>query len=279
MSMRDYLTTLAPVWLRGGRFERLLFAIGLGMDAQIENAVQAVWMRFPTVCDESALPVLGAERGKRRGPTESTDGFRRRLQTTWDDAQIIGSDWSVLRETLGNLLSLAPGARIVANRYDYPTSDVTDTKWSSYAAGDDTEQPPEFVETSPGNFDWDSNTPTQGSWGWHRMWMIVDSVGDNAWTEPATWPTADDTPIGSLSGCIGLSCDPEVPRALLATAFENRGAHVELKCLVVNFDEDTFDPEGASVPDGNWGVWALPDEDGVYTATRSDDLRYCEVTP
>jgi hypothetical protein len=179
MAIRDMVKTLSPSWLQDGAAERYVYGGGLAMDAVLEKAVQAIHARMPTKADPSALAYIGADRLIPRGLTESDSSYATRLQHAYEDWQIAGSPWATLREVLGFLLAVKPAARTVASQYT-STGTCTGSTWNSYASGDDTSSAPQWA-AGIANFDLDSATPTNGSWGWWRGALIL---------------YADTTPVG-----------------------------------------------------------------------------------
>jgi hypothetical protein len=265
MSFRDKVREMSPTWLQDGRNERLLFTLALGMDLLVEKAVQAVHMFFPTTCDASALPVIGNDRLIPRGATELESRYRQRLQRAPETWQHAGTPWQVLAQALHILLELRPAARMISNRYDdsvFPST-LVDSKWNSYAAGDDADatQPTRTLYAG-GNWDWDSVIRCSSSWTWSRKWIVLESVAPNDWCHQdiGVWGDPDDGVWGDDAPAWGVDVQPEVFDSLWSELLLWGSAHAPVVALIISFDPTHFDPAqpagGGINPDGTYGRWS-----------------------
>lgn len=106
MQQRDIITTAAmgcPPWLDHGTAERYLYDIGLSADAILEKLNQGVKARMPTLCDATALPIIGSDRVMPQYPGESDASYRVRLQEAFDTWREAGSRDAVMVQALGFL--------------------------------------------------------------------------------------------------------------------------------------------------------------------------------
>jgi hypothetical protein len=265
MALREQIKEISPPWLQDGQAERYLFNIGDQQDAILEKVVQGSRMHMPTVCDETALPYIGRDRLIPRGTTETVESYRGTLQQAFEIHQMAGTPWAILRMALRPLLGLRPAARLVAATYDrssYPAP-ITNSKWDSYAAGatpEDTQ--PTHVLVEPGNWDWDSvqyeNCP--GTSNWSRFWIIIESIGPNAWCQPhgETW---DDDGTWDDPRCWDLDCDSAVTDSIWDAILLWKDQNAECAGLIISFDATHFDPAhaagGGINPTGTYGRWSI----------------------
>lgn len=82
LTYRDSLRKLCPPWLQNGLAERILYGLGVQVDAFGDALAAGVKQRFPGHYSFESLPLLGRERRIRRGPAETNDTYAMRL-TRW----------------------------------------------------------------------------------------------------------------------------------------------------------------------------------------------------
>lgn len=281
-SFRDKIKEMSPTWLADGRNERLMYTLALGLDLLAEKAVQAVHMWNPKRCDVSALPTIGNDRLTVRGATELESRYRQRLSTAIEDWSHAGTDWEVLRQMLHTLLELRPAARTVAARYTksgFPWA-IADSKWNAYAAGDDADaKQPLRTLVEPGNWDWDSVIRGVGSWCWSRIWVVVESIGPNAWCTPTTRTWGDGTKWGSGLGWGVDGASPAVFDSLWNEILTRKAANARCQALIISFDAAHFDPAqpagGGINPDGTYGRWSrMSGRNQIPTRTAVSDCGF-----
>jgi len=95
---RDRMRESVPTWLRSGVAEKLLYAIGVQVDALTDAASAAVKLRMPGVYSSESLALLGRERRIRRGPRESSDNYAERLDRWLIDHQTRGGPYALLNQ-------------------------------------------------------------------------------------------------------------------------------------------------------------------------------------
>lgn len=79
-TFRGLARLLTPYWLHVGDGGKILFALDLVKDAMVTKLRAGVEARFPSRAPETALALIGPERGLLRGRDESSTGYRARLR-------------------------------------------------------------------------------------------------------------------------------------------------------------------------------------------------------
>lgn len=159
---RDAVKQYSPPWLANGFGERFLYNLGLGMDALLEKMNQAMRARMPTLCDASALPLIGSDRLIAQGPNEPTANYRVRLQKAFDSWQQSGTRRSVLQQVLAYVSNPAnvPGSYMPSAAIVSVAKTVagvgSEASWDTYYYGDDTSKPPSHRRVVPCNWNWDN---------------------------------------------------------------------------------------------------------------------------
>lgn len=155
--LRFAIKDLSPPWLASGFGEKFLYNFGLGQDAIVEKINQGIYDRIPTVCDPTALPLIGLDRQMTQGPSELTASFRTRLKRAWDTYQLSGEARAVLSNVLAYVTnpSTAPTTYTPAASIVKVSQSGTYATWDTYYFGDDTTQPPSHKTTTPINWNWD----------------------------------------------------------------------------------------------------------------------------
>lgn len=274
---------LAHKPFQGADWQRFLFTCAIGGDACIEKLNQGVHDTMTGDADPSALPYIAAQRGNiLRGLTETDDSYRARLRTALDDLQIAGSAWSVLRQTLGFVLSVQPRAIAVSSRWSGAGVCQSST-WDFFATMADTNKSPRHVLYDTGglgNWDWDSLSPTDGSWGWWRWYLVLeyrDSQGREWIMKAPKWGSGVKWGAGSAWGITGTA---DVGRSIriIVGQWKANWCH----WITISFDGAWFDPAepaGLSInPDGHFGRWSKV-VGGVYVRARFADACYFEGEP
>jgi hypothetical protein len=255
--------------LQGDLSQRFLWLLGLGPDGCLEKANQGVHNRMVESADSTSLGVIGSDRGVLPGLTEDSDSYRERLRRSLDDYQRAGNAWAVLSQVLGYVLAKTPAARTVQTYYSSAgVPDITD--WNRYAAGADTSIAPLFQRNATGEWDWDQYTPTQGSWGSFRWYLVLESITPHNWADVApTWGSAAAM-WGEYSGSWGLTTSSLVCRSikLIIGKWKAGVAH----WVIISFDGTEFRP-GTPTVDGLYGRWSKLSGD-LYVRSRSANGRY-----
>lgn len=162
---RDAITTPGmgcPPWLAHGTAERLLYDIGLSADAVLEKHNQGIKARMPTLCDPSALPILGTDRQLSQAPGESNASFRIRLQQAFDTWRTAGSRQAVMSQVLTFLQEtvMLPGVVPVVGIVGGNLSRSWDVKYNNGQKF--------HTDMSTASWDWDGTTDK-----WWRCWLVL----------------------------------------------------------------------------------------------------------
>ena len=279
MGIRDMMKALSPTWAKDGDFERFLYSMGLAKDAVIDKLVQGVEASLATKTQTATtLAYIALDSLMARGLTEGDASFIARLQRAYDDWQLAGGDWMVLRQVLGLVLSTTPAARTVKDIYTSAGA-LSRSVWYSYAASADTTKAPGRAVLTGGaaNWDWDSLSPTNGSWGRWRYWLVLYATGGNQFATAA--PTWGSTTWGQTTNSWGLSQPPSFAQLLRSVVglWQRGGSWCHE--MIVSFDDTLFDPAqpvgGAFNPDGNFGR-ASKVVAGQYVPSRFANARYIQ---
>lgn len=172
----------------------------------------------------------------------------------------------------------------------YPPT-LLSSSWDTYEAGQDTSgQPTHVIQASPGvigaNWDWDSVSQVNGSWGFWGAWAILYATSPNNWTDPPEWSwdgtlnaTGDDLTWDTIPGSWGLSVTMERVQGLRTVIGQWKPAHAWIRWIIVSFDNALFDPSapagGGVNPDGTFGRWSKI-VNGQYVASRFGNAEYCD---
>jgi hypothetical protein len=257
---------LTPSWFHTGEGEKLLYSLGLLVDASTERLRQGLNARFPTR-SSVALDKIGKDRLIRRGYREPDALYAERL-VRWRDAhRRKGTALELLRQVRAYLTYFGSvKVRLVDQSGNWFTIDE---------AGAETH------EIGAGGWNWDGK-PRAGNWG--RFWVII--YAPDTWTQspvlgsPTLWgagtiglrvdPEADPSYEGYSIGVDG--CPPIVPVELSQVIKDWKSLDSVCEWVVVAFDQASFTP-GAGEPDGFWGNWSR-NIGGVQTSVRLASARY-----
>ncbi len=228
-TFRARILALAPGFLNSGTGERLLYTFGLATDAVTEIALQGTRAHIPIMINPETREVLGVppadclaeigiDRSILRGLTESDQSYAVRLQHAYEAWQRAGTARGMLSQILGYMLDLTPRVCLVSSRFDPAVVDGRgkrarlSSQWDDYPAGRSLNAEPvhtyddatytsidPLVPTGDGNFDWDGGSLITGSLGFWSAIFVIESVGANAWCQPAqAWGFGSVyTPAGS----------------------------------------------------------------------------------
>lgn len=97
-TFRDRIRMVSPLWLQRGWAEKLLYAIGLQLDAFADALVAGVKLRFPNLYSAESLPLIGRERRISRGLVESDAVYGERLTRWLDDHRLRGGPYAMLAQ-------------------------------------------------------------------------------------------------------------------------------------------------------------------------------------
>lgn len=97
-TFRDDIRKISPPWLKNGLAEKILYAVGVHVDAFGDALTAGVKLRFPGYYSDESLPLLGRERRIRRGRVESAASYAMRLNRWWIDHQRRGGPYALLSQ-------------------------------------------------------------------------------------------------------------------------------------------------------------------------------------
>jgi hypothetical protein len=165
INFRRVFKALGPGWLTSGDGEKVLYSVGVMLDATLERARQALVARFPEYAEtEDALGYLGRDRLIIRGRNESAERYAKRL-VEWRyplGHRVRGNAFAMLRQVRAYFL-------------DQTAQFTIDYNGGWYAIDED------GAETrGPSAGPW--TRPDTAESGWAQFWLGV--YGDAAsWTE------------------------------------------------------------------------------------------------
>jgi hypothetical protein len=216
-----------PKWAKAFRGSRLIYALGIHIDALIDGTVAAVRRRFPGLDgygDE--IEPLGKERRIRRGRDEPDSSYASRLATWLDDHKTRGGPYAMLRQLHGYFVTAPRNVDLIyenGRRYHMaPDGTVTmsDIAWVTPTA-----------------------TPM-------RFWVVLEWIegisGDGTWGDTGTW---DDGGLWDFS-LIDLSED--LAESLRLVPGDWQPAHVLQAYICVTppgYDITTVPPTDWDDPD------------------------------
>lgn len=253
---------LVPSWLQVEDGERILYSIGLLMDAHVERLYQGLLARFPEYEPPAdAFAAMSRDRLIFRGLNESDADFAVRLIPWLDVAKRRGTAFELLQQVWDYLGGVAM-VRSVDERGNWFTIAADGTR--SYLL-------------DQGNWNWDdSPVPTKRG----RFWVIIYPPA-TLWTEGPKWGDSDlwggtwgDKADKTTWGSTATSDAVQSIRGIVRT-YKPGGTRCEK--IIIAFDPASFDPASSlgdpGMPDGTWGRPCAP-VGGTYVATRLSTARY-----
>lgn len=260
---RGMLIDLAPPWLQGPYGSRLMYSIGLVLDAMGDLIIDGVAARLPGIGTVDALDEIGSDREIIRGPAESDDSYAARLTRAFDDWAHAGSPNSRMSQLQAYLTPVLPLMRNVFVDNDTPQTAV----WHELPAGDP-DGDVTVTKVSPTNWDWDGNAAE-----YWRFYPIIDAtdvwVTDGTWADSGTW---DD------GGTWDSTATPEEVATIRLIVNQWRAAQAHCQWIIVAFDPADFSPSNlmppsGSSPNGTWGHWGR-DDAGNRVIARDETASY-----
>jgi hypothetical protein len=241
LKFRDALRDKSPRWLQRGNAGRLLYALGVHIDAFADALLAGIRQRFPGAYSYDSLPELGRERRIRRGRIETDPVYATRLARWLDDHRRRGGPYALLSQLHAHFapanfpidLLYYPSALLggEAQRYRLATDGTITRDTVAWLPDDDAEH-------------------------WARWWLVFswpDAIaGDGFWDGPGEWdPDPEEVqPLGvwdsdlSLQDVIDLRV---VPR-------EWNAAHALGYLVLLAPGTELWDyPEGIWDEGGLWG--------------------------
>lgn len=233
-TFRDTIRRISPTWLQGFYGYRFLYSAAVQIDAMADGLTAALKLRFPNLYTNETLPLIGRERGIRRGFDELDESYATRLRGWWDYHKHKGNPYALMREVQAYLGTHAIKMRVVNNAGAWYTKNADGT--TEYLA-------------PPTHWNWDGSTAD-----WSRYWLILYPNGlwthTGAWGAGANWgPTTFGNPTW------GSSATREQVQSIQAIVEDMRGPHSTCVNIIIAFDNASFDPTDTAppLPDGTWG--------------------------
>jgi hypothetical protein len=239
-TFRDTAWAISPARLRTFRAVRMVYAfVGLPLDMIAEAAKQATQARFPEVCPVDALPYHGRDRRIRRGPHESTAGYRARLLLWIELWRGAGVGRAMLDQIAAFMTPLTFRMRI----------------WTQVGVI--------YTREADGSFS--ISRATRGLWNWDgqddlwaRFWLIIDSVDGVPWSRDGTWGDGEHWGDDASTATWGSTATIDEVQTIRAIIDDWKPATSVCKNIIVSFDATAFATTDASppLPDGTWGHWS-----------------------
>ena len=248
---------LAPSWLTTEDGEKVLFSLGLMMDAFAERARQGALANMPSYCPEDALAPIGRERRIIRGINESAETYAERLLPWLDDHAVRGNAWKMMDQLRGYC-----GVDMMIRTVDVRGN------WYTRAANGSLS-----YLLDQANWNWDGAAASQ----WSRFWVVIYPSA-SLWTVGPTWGAAAlwGGAWGTAGYTWGSTATPDDVQSIRSIVREWKPAGTRCVNIILAFDAASFAPTGAPgapLPDGAWGK-AAKASGGAYVASRLSTARY-----
>jgi hypothetical protein len=223
---------MVPSWLSEGDGGLVLESLAGIKDAFTERMLLGLEARFPSRAGESALALLGSDRGILRGRTETQAHYAARL-LSWRyprGHRTRGSAFALLEQVSEYFGGIRAWTIDYSGNREERAADGTETFEQGYA------------------WNWDSAVTTV-----YRFWLVLDPVPQNPAIEP--WPAVlgayDNSLIpgrGFTVGHQGVTHEDALAiKKLFRGSRQWKPAGTAQQFAVIGFDA------AAPVPDGAWG--------------------------
>lgn len=219
LTFRDRLKRIVPGWLRTRRTERLLYSIGLQIDAIGDATIAGVKLRFPGYYSDESLPIIGRERRIRRGRAESNSTYAARLARWLTDHRLRGGPYALLAQV---------HAHYAPNNFPVELIYRSGRTYAMDVHGNVTREDRDFNSTNAVTF------PDTEPERWARWWLIYywpDALPDvGTWSEPGT-PWGDPTTLW------GYVITPDEIEDLRLTPREWNAAHAVGRVVLISDEQ------------------------------------------
>jgi hypothetical protein len=255
-TFRQVYKWLVPPFLLEGEGALVLESLSAIVDSATQRLRSGLEARFPSYAGESALALIGRDRGIVRGRSETAEHYAARL-IAWRyprGHRVRGSAFALLEqfsEYFGGV--------------DCWTIDVRGSRHDRTAAGEES--------YSYGNaWDWDGEGATPN---WGRFFVVLDLEGIASeqleWSDPDLWGGAFGDPDYTI-GQLGINHEDVLALRRMMTGRAWKPAGVRAEWVIVSLDGTE------PTPDGTWLHWSR-NVAGVQTPTRSAAHRYWSLSP
>lgn len=255
-------------WLLPGNYTdestdggKVLYSLALIKDAFDAIYRERLTARFPSYAGDSALALIGADRGIIRGRAETKAHYAARL---------IAWRWPRGHRVRGNGFALLEQiSEYFGGGFALHTEQHNALQIKRAANGAES-------TTTVGGWDWDSATLSGWASKWSRFWVVIDGTNlidpTPAYGDPALYGGQHGDSSYAL-GHVGVSADDvnAIRRLFRGRAWKPAGTRA--MWAVVSFDGSQPNPQG------EWGLWARDDGTGNYEAARPATYRYWALDP
>lgn len=185
LTFRDTLAQIVPPWLRNGTAARVLYSMGVQVDAMADAAVAAVKHRFPGLYSFEALSLVGRERRIRRGRQELDESYAVRLRRWLDDHRLRGGAYALLEQ----LFAHYHPSNFQIDLLYYPSA-LLEGRARRFTLDID-------GNITRGTIDW---MPDYDAARWSRWWLFFawpTAIGDDGtWADAGEWDPSEDFVAG-----------------------------------------------------------------------------------
>jgi hypothetical protein len=241
--------------------EKVLYSLALIKDAIDSINKARLTARFPSYAGESALTLIGADRGILRGRAETKEHYANRL-IAWRyprGHRVRGNGFALLEqiwEYFGGGFALYTECQ---NNLQY------------HRAADGTES-----TTNVSGWDWDSDVVPDHLDRWARFWIVIDGstlIGATPAYGDAALYGGQHGDSSYAIGHTGVSADDvnAIRKLFRGRAWKPAGTRAMWAIV-------SLAPAPSPLPEGWWGLWAR-DDGGNYEAARPSTYRYWALDP
>lgn len=226
ITFRDTLRKLSPRWLQGPVGQRIIYAMGVHMDALVDACAEAVRLRYPGNAPSEALAYHGQDRRMSRGRLESDDTYAARLRGWLDAHKGRGGPYAMLAQIHAHYAPASFPVQLLyrsGRRYSMDAQGVV--------AMDDIAWSPDAIPEK-----------------WARFWLFYEwptpISSDGIWDDPGVWGDA---------GAWDSSLTPQEAEDIKLVPREWNAAHCSGDVVLLTGDAELWD-----YPVGIWddgGLW------------------------
>lgn len=216
VTFRDTLRRRSPTWLQHGVAEKILYAMGVQIDALADALVASIKIRFPGYYSDETLPLIGRERRIRRGRFESDATYAARLNRWLTDHRRRGGPYALLAQLY---------AHYAPNNFPITLIYRSGRRFRMDIAGNVIRDDVDF-DTSGATLH-DDVEPER----WARWWLIYD--WPEALPDPGTW-SEPNTPWNDPTTLWNYVIGPDEIEDLRLTPREWNAAHAVGRVVLVS---------------------------------------------
>lgn len=245
LPFRDWLPQIARApWLQKTWLLRLLYAFAYHCDILAQCMVDGVKSRYPELAPSDALPVLGRERGVRRGFAETDAQYAARLVAWLKTRRIRGSPYALMDQLAGYLTGYPCMIRVVNRGGCWYTRNADGTR--------------EYYRAVPSNW----------GLGQRSDYFVIVYIDAGPWLLQGEWDAPGFT-WGMANMTWGTTATSEQIATMKAIIRDENPPHAKCRGLIFATDPTSFEPtgSGAGYPDATW----------IYWKNRRGDARYVEI--